>query len=212
MSGWVPPPTGAGGQPITLIVTWPYALAFWGVFVVTFAPEWRLLLRGRRAERRDPQAQDAGSRGIIMIGNTLSQWAAFVVAFLSPRTAILAHQRAVFWTGVALLACGAVLRRHCFRMLGRSFTGTVIVRPEQQIVERGAYRWVRHPSYSAAFLIFGGIGLALTNWLSLLVMLLMSALVYGYRVRVEEQALVRTLGEPYRAYMRRTRRFVPRLF
>lgn len=32
---------------------------------------------------------------------------------------------------------------------------------------------------------------------------------YAYRVHVEEAALVRTLGDSYRAYMDRTWRFVP---
>jgi len=33
--------------------------------------------------------------------------------------------------------------------------------------------------------------------------------VYGYRVAVEERALVATLGDAYREYMRRTKRFIP---
>ena len=32
---------------------------------------------------------------------------------------------------------------------------------------------------------------------------------YAYRVRIEEHALLETLGEPYRAYMRECRRFIP---
>jgi protein-S-isoprenylcysteine O-methyltransferase Ste14 len=191
----------------TLVATWPYALYFWAIFVGTFLPEWRLYFKTRRTARPGPQ--DAGSVRIIMIGNTLGSWCAFALAWLWPGAAIVTHQRAAFWMGLTLLVCGAALRRHCFRMLGASFTGAVIVRPDQAVVRRGAYRWVRHPSYSAAFLIMGGIGLALTNWLSLLVMIAMSVVVYGYRVRVEERALVQTLGEPYRDYMRRTKRFVP---
>ena len=35
---------------------------------------------------------------------------------------------------------------------------------------------------------------------------------YRYRVRCEEQAHLAALGEPYRAYMQRTHRFVPFLW
>jgi len=35
------------------------------------------------------------------------------------------------------------------------------------------------------------------------------AIGYGYRVYVEERALVKALGEPYKQYMARTWRFVP---
>ncbi len=203
-------PTGAldsGSQPRILIASWPFALAFWLVFAVTFFPEWRLMFRTRRKARPGPQ--DAGSIRVIMAGNTLSQWGALAAVWLCPWAAIVRHQLVAFWSGVLLLACGAILRRHCFRMLGDSFTGSVLVHPGQQIVQRGAYRWVRHPSYSAAFLVMGGIGLALTNWISLVILLGISTPVYGYRVWVEERALVETLGEPYRAYMRKTKRFVP---
>ena len=38
------------------------------------------------------------------------------------------------------------------------------------------------------------------------------ALAFGYRVRVEERALLSVIGEPYRDYMARTKRFVPFLW
>jgi protein-S-isoprenylcysteine O-methyltransferase Ste14 len=85
----------------------------------------------------------------------------------------------------------------------------VQVEPGQEVVERGAYRWVRHPSYTAAMLLFIGIGLALGNWTSLAVTTVLPALGYANRVRAEERALVDTVGPPYVAYMARTRRFIP---
>src|SRR5438034_7500267 len=45
-----------------------------------------------------------------------------------------------------------LLRRHCFRLLGASFTGDVRARADQAIVTTGAYALVRHPSYSAGIL------------------------------------------------------------
>jgi protein-S-isoprenylcysteine O-methyltransferase Ste14 len=38
------------------------------------------------------------------------------------------------------------------------------------------------------------------------------ALVYTYRVRVEERALLAAIGEPYRRFMQTRKRFVPFLF
>ena len=54
-----------------------------------------------------------------------------------------------------------------------------------------------------------GIGLALGNWVSLLVLVLSTMTLYTYRVIVEERALIAVLGEAYRGYMRRTKRFIP---
>jgi protein-S-isoprenylcysteine O-methyltransferase Ste14 len=193
-----------------LVSTWPHALVFWAVFLWTFIPEGLLLRRQRRTTL--PRAQDAGSVRVILLGNSVATWCAFALAYLQPGATIMTHRVVIFWTGVALLAAGGILRRHCFRMLGDFFSGVVVVQPGQPVIERGAYHLVRHPSYSAAFLIWGGIGLALTNWLSLLLLLTTSAIVYGYRVRVEERALVQTLGQPYIDYMNRTKRFIPFVF
>ncbi|MGH8160559.1 MAG: methyltransferase family protein, partial [Gammaproteobacteria bacterium] len=67
----------------------------------------------------------------------------------------------------------------------------------------------RHPSYSGTLVTIVGFGLATTNWLSLLLVLACSLVGYSYRVHVEEQALCDALGEAYRDYMHRTRRFIP---
>jgi len=111
--------------------------------------------------------------------------------------------------GVVLIAAGGVLRRHCFRMLGDSFTFRVRVASNQAIVDRGAYRYVRHPSYTAGLLLMSGIGLALGNWISLISVVVITAAGYVYRIHVEERALLATLGPAYADYMKRTRRVIP---
>lgn len=192
-----------------LIVVWPIGLAFWAVFLWSFFPEWRIIRAARRLTPEE-RVRDRGSIRVIELGMRLGSLGAFIAAFYLPAAAIRTHRVAVYWLGVALLLAGTLLRRHCWRMLGRSFTGAVVVRPGQQVVERGAYRLVRHPSYTAGVIMFVGIGLTLGNWLSVAVMAIVPILVYLYRVRVEEQALVDGIGEPYRDYMRRVRRrFVP---
>jgi protein-S-isoprenylcysteine O-methyltransferase Ste14 len=80
------------------------------------------------------------------------------------------------------------------------------------VVDRGAYHYVRHPSYTAGAILFLGIGLALANWIGLVVLMGAISVVYGYRVAVEERALLATMGDSYRRYMSRTKRFVPFLF
>jgi protein-S-isoprenylcysteine O-methyltransferase Ste14 len=193
-----------------LIAMTPYAPVFWVVLAWAFLPEWRLLLRTRRQGIAGPQ--DAGSMKVIIAGMEMALLLAVPLAFLAPAASMTHGRRALFWAGVGLLVLGSLLRRHCFRMLGDSFTGAVRVHTGQAVIERGAYRWVRHPSYAAGMLLYVGIGLALTNWLSLLVLVVTSTIVYTYRVSVEERALVGTLGDRYLAYMRRTKRFVPFIF
>jgi protein-S-isoprenylcysteine O-methyltransferase Ste14 len=104
------------------------------------------------------------------------------------------------------------LRWYAIWTLGRYFTRDVAVSAEQQVVQRGPYRAIRHPAYSGTFLTMLGVGLAVTNWASLAVLLTGVLLGHLYRVHVEEKALMQTIGQPYIDYMRRTRRFIPLVF
>ncbi len=194
--------------PQLLVYTLPYSLAFWTVFICVFAPESAIAARGR-----EPSAtpQDAHSKSILVSGQFIAMVTGFAVAFLA-RSGSLAHPVRWFWLGVATMVAGSLVRYHCRRMLGSSFTGAVIVRDGHEVIERGAYRYVRHPSYTAAALIYLGIGLALGNWIAVLIIMAGVALAFGYRVRVEERALLSVIGEPYRDYMARTKRFVPFLW
>jgi protein-S-isoprenylcysteine O-methyltransferase Ste14 len=54
-----------------------------------------------------------------------------------------------------------------------------------------------------------GVGVALGSWLSFAILTIGTIATYLYRVRVEERALLDTIGEPYRSYMRESKRFIP---
>jgi len=194
-------------MPPLVVFSWPYGLFFLAVMFWAFAPEFRIFSR-----RTEPStSQDAGSKRLIAVGQGLEMFAAFAIAASVP-SARLPHRFWLFWAALAAIIGGSLLRRHCWRMLGARFTGAVIVRPDQVVVDRGAYHYVRHPSYTAGAILFLGIGLALANWISLVVLMGAISLVYGYRVGVEERALLATIGDPYRSYMSRTKRFVPFVF
>lgn len=194
---------------------WPVGLAFWIVYVWAFLPEAGVVFRAQRhmrAQRRNPShvpRQDAGSMGVIVLGMWVGLGVAFGVAHI-PRFMFPGRARLVlYWVGVGLLVLASLLRRHCFRVLGEYFTGDVVVRTDQVVIDAGAYRFVRHPSYTAGMLMFTAIGVSLGSWLSTVIAFSSAAAVYVYRVRVEEQALVTTLGEPYVKFMRSRKRFIP---
>jgi protein-S-isoprenylcysteine O-methyltransferase Ste14 len=54
-----------------------------------------------------------------------------------------------------------------------------------------------------------GMGLAILSWGTVFVLLLASCIVYGYRIHVEEKALVEKVGEEYRAYMGVMKMLIP---
>jgi len=58
-------------------------------------------------------------------------------------------------------------------------------------------------------MIFTGIGLAILSWEAVVVLLLASFVVYGYRILIEEKALVAKFGNEVRAYMKETKMLIP---
>jgi protein-S-isoprenylcysteine O-methyltransferase Ste14 len=168
----------------------------------------RIIQSSSARQRTASAPRDPSFRWMLLMQN-VGLGGALVAAYFLPQFAVRDARETLYWIGLALIIAGSVLRRHCWRMLGASFTGSVEVREGQPVVERGAYRWVRHPSYTAGLMMMTGLGLVLGNWLSFALTVICSAAGYAYRVHVEEAALVRTLGDSYRGYMDRTWRFVP---
>lgn len=183
-------------------------LVFWSLFAV-----WALVeiytyirLRGRSPARN----RDRGSRIVLVAGYWLAILVAFAFAIAVPSATITWHREIAFYVGAVMLLSGLVLRQYAVMTLGGLHTLDVTTRAGQPVIEVGPYRWVRHPSYAGAMLTAAGILLCSTNWLSLACYALI-VVVYAYRIWVEERALAEDLGAPYRAYMRRTKRLIPRL-
>ncbi len=186
----------------------PYGVVFWAVFLWAFIPEFAIVRRAGRAARA-PDSPDAGSVRVISMGMNAAFVVAVALAWVRVWRFPAAWEPAAYWVGLAMLIAGALLRRHCWRMLGASFTGDVRAHADQEVVTRGAYRYVRHPSYTAGTLMNVGIGVVMGNWASVLVLAAGSLLVYTYRMNVEERALVAALGDRYASFMRGRKRMIP---
>ena len=184
---------------------WPYALLYWAVIVWAFWPEFRIV---RRAQRSGNQ-KDAKSLQVILIGMQLAFLVAYPLAWVRSLQFSPAHRLFTFLIGVALLIAASLLRRHCWRLLGASFTGDVRASADQEVITHGAYAVLRHPSYTAGILLNTGVGIALGSWASTALLALASIAVYGYRIVVEERALLAAIGEPYRRFMSTRKRLIP---
>jgi protein-S-isoprenylcysteine O-methyltransferase Ste14 len=191
-----------------LAYTSPYSWIFWAALLFSYLPEFMLVARSRPAAG---EKTDKGSTGVIVLAGWLGMFAGFAVAGM-PAFILHSEQKAWFAAGIVLMLTGAILRRYCQYVLGKHFTGNVKAAADQPVIEAGLYRWVRHPSYTGGMLMYLGTGLALTNWLSVVIIEGAGMLAYWYRVRVEERALLGHIGPRYEAYMRRTKRFVPFVF
>jgi protein-S-isoprenylcysteine O-methyltransferase Ste14 len=97
-----------------------------------------------------------------------------------------------------------------FVSLGNNISPTQATRANHQLVTHGPYRWVRHPLYSTGFVLAVCLTLITGLWW-LAVGTIVPLTILLLRTAQEEARLVETFGDAYRAYMKRTGRFWPKL-
>lgn len=168
--------------------------------------------RFRSLLNRRGSRSDQGSLVLVIAAVAVGIVAAFLLASDIPGAAITPARWAVFVVGLGLMWAGIVLRQWAITLLGRFFTVEVRVQADQTVIDRGPYQWVRHPSYSGMVLTFLGMGLALGNWLSLVVLAVVPTAGLLFRIHVEERTLLNALGEPYRLYAASRSRLLPGLW
>jgi protein-S-isoprenylcysteine O-methyltransferase Ste14 len=139
-----------------LAFTLPYAFAFWVVLTWVFVAEYSLTSRTRPTVARP--SSDRRSLPLSLFGLGAANLAALPLAFAEIGQFPLPLRVGLLVAGLGLAITGSLLRRHCWRVLGRHFTSAVTVEPGQPVIERGAYGWVRHPSYSGGMLMHVGYG------------------------------------------------------
>src|SRR5437667_9877886 len=170
-----------------------------------------LLTVRRRSCSRTGTTLDRSTLGVVWLVIMVSVAAGIYVAKHWP-AASLPHQRSFVFAGVVLFVVGLLLRWWAIITLGRFFTVDVTIEKDHELVERGPFRMVRHPSYTGVLLAFVGLALTLGNWAALLVILLPIGADFIHRMNVVEDALSGALGRQYTDYMRRTKRLVPFIY
>ena len=167
-----------------------------------------LLTLTRQSRSKTGTKQDRSTLGMIWLMIAISIAAGVFVA-QNFQVAALPYGRMFSGAGVVLFVAGLALRWWAIITLGRFFTVDVTIEKDHELVERGPFRVVRHPSYTGVLLAFVGLALSLQNWAALLVILLPIGAAFIHRMNVEEEALSRALGPRYAEYMKRTKRLVP---
>ena len=184
--------------------------AFYVVLGMFGASEWSIRLRSRM--NHGGTKHDRGSFFVIIATSLVGVGSAFVLAQDVQSAGIGVGRWPIFVAGLVIVLLGVALRQWSVLTLGTFFTVQVQVRSDQTVVNTGPYRWVRHPSYTASVMSFVGIGVALENWLSLVVLIVVPSVGLVIRIRVEEKALLEALGEPYREFSATRARLIPKVW
>jgi len=115
------------------------------------------------------------------------------------------------WVGATICLLTLPWFAWVHHVLGHNFSSTLNIRANHTLVTSGPYRWVRHPMYTAFYVLHLATILATANLFLGLTWLGGLAAVISLRVDREEAMMIRQFGEVYRAYMRQTGRFLPPL-
>jgi protein-S-isoprenylcysteine O-methyltransferase Ste14 len=96
--------------------------------------------------------------------------------------------------------------------LKKQFTYTVTKIENHELIETGLYKNIRHPGYLGQLIIFLGISTCLSNWLSILLMIIPVLLGYLNRINIEEKFMVEQMGQKYLDYQKRTKKLIPAIY
>jgi protein-S-isoprenylcysteine O-methyltransferase Ste14 len=112
--------------------------------------------------------------------------------------------------GLVFLAAGLWLFYRSHADLGTNWSITLQVRENHRLVTSGVYARVRHPMYTALFLLALAQLLAVPNWIAGPAYLFGFGLLYVLRVNAEERMMLDRFGTEYEDYMRRSGRLFPK--
>lgn len=115
----------------------------------------------------------------------------------------------MLYTGLCMMAGGLLLRVWSIYTLGRFFTATVSSTNQPQLIKTGPYAFLRHPSYSGAYLILSGVPVFLNTSFSIPVTFVLLFIAYYYRIVFEEKMLAAVFNSEYADYARRVKRLIP---
>jgi methyltransferase len=162
----------------------------------------------RRLRRQQPDAPEAG--GSIFKWIALVNGALFTLPVLERSVRRRPAPPLVAAFGWLAALSGVALRVSVLLSLRASWNVHAVVPDNLRVVDRGPYRFIRHPNYLALGLEFLGLPLIGGAYLSALGLGLANAALLRQRI-VEEDALLMAIPA-YRERMGRKPRFLPRLF
>jgi protein-S-isoprenylcysteine O-methyltransferase Ste14 len=169
-----------------------------------------LLNRLFRSKNTDRKGADKNTLRIIWITIIGS---IFIAVFVAVKFSLpLLSNLVIKYVGLGVILFGVTLRLWVISSLGKFFTVDVTIRQNHQLKKDGFYKYLRHPSYFASLLSFIGFGIALNNWIALILLTSAIAVAFIMRIRIEENTLIEQFGIEYIEYKKETYALIPFLY
>ncbi|HRJ76772.1 MAG TPA: isoprenylcysteine carboxylmethyltransferase family protein [Anaerolineales bacterium] len=117
----------------------------------------------------------------------------------------------VRWLGVGLGVIDVFGIYWLFSSIGSGISPTSATRQQHVLSTKGPYKYIRHPLYTFGSSLFISFGMMSDNWFIALLGIF-AFVMMAIRTPKEEENLIEKFGDEYREYMKRTGRFLPKLF
>lgn len=192
---------------MTSVLGWALNLTLWGWLATEVIMQVRQYRMGGKAK-----LTEWGSLGAIVVSIAAGTVLATITLHSLHGWDIPLGTRPLLAIALPVLWVGIGFRLWAIHTLGRFFRGVVHVQADHEVVRRGPYRLLRHPSYAGALVAIAGLGLTFGSWASLVVYAACGTVGVLYRIRVEERVLLAELGAAYADYAATTSRLVPRVW
>jgi protein-S-isoprenylcysteine O-methyltransferase Ste14 len=197
-------------RPLTAELIWLIGGVAW--FAIRYPHQ-------RRARKVAVARSVGGRRDQVLLGASLTGLAIIPLLYVvlhaatgEPRFADYPPLPFQGWAGLAFMLAALVLFYETHRQLGRNWSVTLDTRQTHKLVASGVYSRVRHPMYSAFWLLALAQALLVPNWIAGLSGIVGWGILFFLRIEREEALMVETFGDDYRAYMKRTARVLPWLY
>ncbi|MGB9457559.1 MAG: isoprenylcysteine carboxylmethyltransferase family protein [Bryobacteraceae bacterium] len=113
--------------------------------------------------------------------------------------------------GVFLFVAGGAIQLWAIHTLDRQYSPFVTIQKNHQLVQGGAYRFVRHPIYLGLLIGFPGLILVFRSRV-VFPALILTVLFIALRIQWEERLLHGEFGQQFTSYRQQTARLIPYIY
>ena len=185
-----------------------HVLAWWIMWMswLAFSVFWLVTaLRTKRVQQRESLAGRLRTFGAEAVGYIVLFWGADwpgLSARLLPRSPICDVLSIAAALGGLAVAIWARVT------LSGNWSASITLKTDHELIERGPYRWVRHPIYTGILLLAAANMFVFGRRASVLGLLLL-ILAYWRKWRIEERLMISHFGARYVSYRKRSGAVVP---
>ena len=192
----------------------PFRWFFVGIFLTTLFISGYFRRKARKSGEAIPRAREGKLTLLLRLIFAVPFYLSFIAYMVNPswlHWSSLSLPAWPRWLGVALGLGTLPVLYWVVSSLGKNISETVLTKEDHQLVKQGPYRWVRHPLYSVATIMFVSLGLVADNWF---IIAMAIAIIIGMALVLipkEEARLIEKFGAEYYEYKKRSGMLAPRL-